>query len=156
MTGFRPPALALLGALALLAAGGCVRRTITITSEPPGALVWLNDREIGRTPVEVDFDFYGTYDVRLVKPGYEPLLTSGKANNPWWDTVVLDLVAELVPADLHARLDWHYVLQPRDDDPEALRVRAAALRSELTEAEAGGEQPPADEGEPQREGRLDD
>ena len=156
MTGFRPPALALLGALALLAAGGCVRRTITITSEPPGALVWLNDREIGRTPVEVDFDFYGTYDVRLVKAGYEPLLTSGKANSPWWDTLLLDLVAELVPADLHARLDWHYVLQPRDDDPEALRVRAAAIRSELTEAEAGGERPAADEGEPQREGRLDD
>ncbi|MFB3120043.1 MAG: PEGA domain-containing protein [Stenotrophomonas maltophilia] len=40
-----------------------------ITSEPPGALVWLNDREIGRTPVDVDFEFYGRYDVRLHLPG---------------------------------------------------------------------------------------
>ncbi len=43
-----------------LFAAGCVQRTITITSDPPGALVWLNDREIGRTPLDVNFVYYGT------------------------------------------------------------------------------------------------
>jgi hypothetical protein len=52
-----------LGAATLLA--GCVERTITINSEPQGALVYLNDEEVGRTPVSVPFLYYGTYDVRL-------------------------------------------------------------------------------------------
>ena len=118
----------LLGGVALFNAGGCVRRTLTITTEPSGALLWLNDREIGRTPVEVDFDFYGTYDVRLERDGYEPMMTSGKANAPWWDTVVLDLVAEAVPGTLTSRVEWHYVMQPVDDDREGLIDRARQLR----------------------------
>ena len=109
-----------------------------ITSEPPGALVWLNDREIGRTPVDVDFEFYGRYDVRLHLPGSEPLMTSGNASPPVWEAIGLDLIAEMVPITLHRRIKWHYVLRPRDDDPEALIGRAQRLRSEIP-----GAQPPA-------------
>lgn len=109
--------------------GGCVQRTISITSEPEGALVWLNDREIGRTPVEVEFDYYGTYDVRLVRPGYEPLSTFGEATAPWWDTVVLDLVAELTSAQ--SRVQWHYELEPEEVDAAKLVERARQMRSEI-------------------------
>ena len=119
---------ALLGAVAVLNAGGCVRRTLMITTEPSGALLWLNDREVGRTPVEVDFDYYGTYDVRLEQDGYEPMMTSGKADAPWWDTVVLDLFAEAVPGTLTSRVEWHYVMQPVDEDRERLIDRAHRLR----------------------------
>ncbi len=52
---------------ALLA--GCVERLITVHSSPAGALVYLNDEEIGRTPVSVPFKYYGTYDVRLEHEG---------------------------------------------------------------------------------------
>lgn len=123
----------------LLFMAGCVRRTIMITSEPPGALVWLNDREIGRTPVDVDFEFYGRYDVRLHLPGSEPLMTSGNALPPVWEAIGLDLIAEMVPITLHRRIKWHYVLRPMDDDPEALIGRAQRLRSEIP-----GARPPAD------------
>lgn len=99
-----------------------------ITTEPSGALLWLNDREVGRTPVEVDFDYYGTYDVRLEQDGYEPMMTSGKADAPWWDTVVLDLFAEAVPGTLTSRVEWHYVMQPVDEDRERLIDRAHRLR----------------------------
>jgi len=134
--------------LALLAAGGClatgcVRRTITITTDPSGAMVWLNDREVGRSPLDVDFDFYGTYDVRLEREGYEPQMTSGDAKSPWWDMVVLDLVAEMLPFDFHSRVEWHYSLEPLDDDPEALTRRARELRSKVAEPE-----PQADEAPP--------
>lgn len=115
---------------ASVALTGCVRRTISITTEPEGALVWLNDREVGRTPVEVDFDHYGTYDVRLEYRGYEPMMTSGQALPPWWDNVGLDLIAELTPADLESRIAWHYVLLPLDGDREALVERARKLRAE--------------------------
>jgi hypothetical protein len=134
--------------LVLLAAGGClttgcVRRTITITTDPPGTMVWLNDREVGRSPIDVDFDFYGTYDVRLEREGYEPQMTSGDAEAPWWDMVVLDLVAELMPFPVHSRVEWHYALEPLDDDPEALTRRARELRSKVAEPE-----PPVDEAPP--------
>ncbi|MHC4786437.1 MAG: PEGA domain-containing protein [Planctomycetota bacterium] len=135
------PALALLAACGCLATG-CVRRTITISTDPPGAMVWLNDREIGRSPVDVDFDYYGTYDVRLEQEGYEPQMTSGDAKSPWWDTVGLDLVAEVLPFRLHSRVGWHYVLEPINDDPEALTQRARDLRAQVSEAEVPAQQAP--------------
>ena len=107
---------------------GCVRRTITITSDPSGALCWLNGREVGRTPVKVDFLHYGTYDVVLEAEGSEPLLTSGKANPPLWDVVPIDLFSEMVPGEPHADIAWHYQLEPINNDPEALLQRARDLR----------------------------
>jgi hypothetical protein len=135
------PALALLASWGVLATG-CVRRTITISTDPSGAMVWLNDREVGRSPVDVDFDFYGTYDVRLERAGYEPQMTSGDAKSPWWDTVGLDLVAEVLPFRFHSRVEWHYALEPIDDDPEALTRRARDLRSQVPEAQTPTEQVP--------------
>ena len=55
------------GLLSLLC--GCQQRTIRVTSEPSGAVAYLNDVEVGRTPVEVDFTWFGTYEVRLEKEG---------------------------------------------------------------------------------------
>ena len=46
-------AFALAAAVSLPGLTGCVQRTITVNSDPQGALVYLNDIEIGRTPVTV-------------------------------------------------------------------------------------------------------
>lgn len=118
-------------AAAMVLLPGCVRRTIFITSEPEGALVYLNDTEVGRTPVEVDFLYYGDYDVRLVHPDRESLLTMGKARAPWWDTIGLDLIAEAAPGEPHARIHWHYELPEKRDDPAALLERARSLRERV-------------------------
>lgn len=128
--------MVLLAGLCLNAAG-CVKRTMRITSDPSGALVWVNDREVGRTPVDAEFVHYGTYDVRLIKDGFEPLLTFGEASPPLWDNVPLDLAAELLPFELKSTVHWHYVLEPKDDDRAALIDRGRAMRSELP---AGGEE----------------
>ena len=65
------PALVLLAVCGGLTVG-CVRRTITISTDPPGTMVWLNDREVGRSPVDVDFDYYGTYDAQEIFDELEP------------------------------------------------------------------------------------
>jgi len=52
-------AMTLLMAVMVPWMGGCVRRVIDITSDPPGARVWVNDREAGRTPCSVEFTHYG-------------------------------------------------------------------------------------------------
>jgi len=138
---------AAVAALFIVGLSGCVERTITITSEPDGALVYLNDREIGRTPVDVEFIHYGTYDVRLVKDGYEPLLTFGKAKPPLWDAPGPDLLAELAPVELRSDIEWHYELQPAQSDPEALVERARTFRSRAVAdgAPESGNVPPADD-----------
>lgn len=90
----------------------CVDRKIRVTSEPPGATVWLNDVEIGQTPAEADFTFYGRYDVRLEKEGYEPLSTSRKAGAPFWQWPGPDLIAEAIPLRFDDVVDWHFELTP--------------------------------------------
>src|SRR4051794_12716028 len=53
----------LLLALACSFIVGCVERKLTVVSQPDGALVHLNNQEIGRTTVSRDFIYYGDYDV---------------------------------------------------------------------------------------------
>jgi hypothetical protein len=142
-----------LGVLALsalaLASGGCLKRTIAVTTEPPGALVWLNDVEIGRTPVETDFTYYGVYDVRVRREGYEPIATKMKANTPIYEQPGLDLVAEALPTRTHTVIRWHFDLAPvaeagdRAGAEKALIERAAELRGQATP-------PPAPEPTPER------
>jgi len=123
-----------LGACVLAALGasvmpGCLERTIVVTSEPPGAVVWLNDQELGRTPVETDFTFYGTYDVRLRLEGYEPLVTSRVASAPIYEVPGLDIFAEAVPAKIATRLEWHFDLVPLPE--RAQGADAGQLRTRL-------------------------
>ena len=108
---------------------GCVKRTLTITSTPPNALVWLNDREIGRTPLHIDFLYYGEYDVRILHDEGESILTSRWIHAPWWDAPFVDMVAELSPFDITATPAWHFDLQPRNDNPIQLIERANSFRN---------------------------
>lgn len=134
----RRAAILVVGA-AGLGLGGCVERVVSITSTPPGALVTLNDREVGRTPVDVRFVHYGTFDVRLALEGYEPLSTVGDASPPVWDAAPLDFFAEVAPFRLSSRIEWHYDLEPEMVDPGELVERARELRGRLDEGEASGD-----------------
>ena len=120
-------------AIALLAAccTGCVRRVIDITSDPPGARVWVNDREAGRTPCSIEFTHYGRYDVRLRREGFEPVVGFGDADAPAWDFVGCDLVSEVLPARLESRVKWHFTMIPTDPDEAALVQRAREMRTGL-------------------------
>jgi hypothetical protein len=142
---------------AALATAGCVQRTISITSQPAGALVYLNDDEMGRTPLRVPFTFYGTYDVRLEREGYQPLWVKQKATPPLWEYPGPDLFAEAIPG-AKVELKWHFDLEalpPAEDrDADALASRAAALRQQLADTPTPPElqrviaSEPADSAEP--------
>lgn len=98
-------------ALSTLVLTGCLERRIRVTSEPPGALVWLNDREIGRTPVETGFTFHGDYDVRLQLDGYEPVHTERRAKAPVHEWPGIDLVAAALPVKFDNTIEWHFDLE---------------------------------------------
>jgi hypothetical protein len=132
----RPLTLAL--TLLPVVLGGCVERRIEITSEPPGALVWLNDQQIGRTPTEAEFLYHGVFDVRLEADGYEPLVTSSEASPPLFDRPPIDLFSELIPRRFENVHQWHFVLEPslestlsREELEAGLLERASAMRTGL-------------------------
>jgi hypothetical protein len=115
---------------------GCLKRTISVTSQPEGAIVWINDVEVGRTPLETDFTFYGVYDVRLRREGYEPVITSVKAAAPIYDWPGLDLLTEAAPINAESRLKWHFELSPvlenrlsKEQGENELIARANELRT---------------------------
>lgn len=98
--------------LLILAAGGCIERKLTVTTEPPGAVVWLNDEEIGATPVSVNFKWYGDYKVRIQKGGFEILDTHRELEPPFYDAFPMDFFATLWPDTIRHEAAWHFDLAP--------------------------------------------
>ncbi len=132
----RLTAIALTIALAVLA--GCVEKTIKITSQPSGAAVYLNDEEVGRTPTEVSFKFYGDYGVILRKEGYQTLQTHRKINAPWYQLPPVDVFADLfIPGTIYDRHSWHFemALQQLPEQQDLLN-RAEEFRQNALNAGA--------------------
>ena len=144
--------LGLLAACLLLCTGctGRVVRTITVESQPPGAILWLNDNEVGRTPVTVPFTWYGVYSIRMEKEGYVPLEVLERVAAPWYQWLLVDLPFETVvpgtrQVDLPfetvvpgTRRDRHhfgpYELEPAQAaDPDKLLRRGEEFRKEAQE-----------------------
>lgn len=119
----------------LLTLGGCVERIVKIDSDPQGARVFVNDREVGVTPVKFSFLWYGDYDIILRREGYQTLKTNHRIDAPWYQYPPIDLVAEcLIPTTIR---DEHvlptYELEPvstaaiSDVVERAVQTRAEAL-----------------------------
>jgi len=125
-----------------LCVGGCVERIIKITTEPSGALVWLNDEEIGATPVTVDFTWYGDYEVVIRKEGYQTYKTSRRTPIPFYQWPVIDFFAEaLWPGKIVDRHEWQYQLaKETPTDNQKLIERANELRDEATKKDGSQEE----------------
>jgi len=138
ISSFVRPA-ALLTACAVLVATGCVQRRMTIRSNPPGALVYVDDYQLGTTPVSHDFVYYGTRKIRLVKDGYETLTVRQPFPVPWYEIFPLDFVTEnLIPWEIRDERVVELAMQPAASTPPELVVsRAEQVRL------AAGSLPPA-------------
>ena len=90
---------------------GCVERKLTINTDPQGALVALNDEEIGISPVTVEFNWYGDYKVRLIKDGYGIVNTHRKLDAPAHDRFPLDFFyGVLWPGLVVDEYEWTFAL----------------------------------------------
>lgn len=130
--------------LALSLLSGCLSRHLSITSEPSGARVILNDVEIGRTPVKADFTHFGDYDVRLERDGFEPLSTHKRAWAPWYEYPPIDLIVTMLPVPVETKIAWHFELEPRTGEGDvgvegrARELRERTVGGENSETEASG------------------
>lgn len=157
----RPQRLAMLAAVALaLALPGCLHRRLMVRSDPPGAVVFVDDYEIGTTPVSHDFTYYGTRKIRLVKDGYETLTVLQPIPPPWYEWPPIDFFSEnFVPGEIRDYHTLSYRLTPQVVVPvDELRQRAEQLRQdahaqgvnvvgprEIFQVPAGSPVPPARE-----------
>ena len=67
---------------------------MTVRSNPPGAMLYIDDQQIGQTPVATDFIYYGTRKIKLVKDGFETMTTYQTIAPPWYEVPPFDFVSE--------------------------------------------------------------
>lgn len=103
----------------LLSAGsaGCVRRSLTIRTNPPGAQVYINDQLKGSSPVTYDFVWYGWYRVTLRKDGYARQDDRRLLRAPVYLWIPLDLLLELLPLTISDHRTWTYEMTPAEEPP---------------------------------------
>ena len=111
---------------------GCVERKLTINTEPAGAIVILNDEEIGTSPVTVSFNWYGDYNIRITREGYETLKTHRELKGPWYDAFPFDFFAMLNPKRTVDSYEWTFELAPKHEPTrEQLIQNAEELKKEV-------------------------
>jgi len=118
---------------AFLLAGGCVERTITVKSDPPGARVYLDDIERGETPVTFEFNFYGHRELVLRKDHYEFHREVIQVEPPIYSRFPLDTFFDLLwPLTIKENHTYEAVLRPvARPDEDKLIYRALELRKQL-------------------------
>jgi len=119
-------------AASIMALTGCVERKLAINTNPQGAVVFLNDEEIGTSPAAVSFNWYGDYNVRITKEGYETLRTHRKLKRPLHDYFPFDLFAQILPGRTVDSCEWSFDLQPKEETSrEGLIESAGQLKGQL-------------------------
>lgn len=122
----------------LLMSIGCVQRRMTVRSNPPGALVYVDDYQIGTTPVSTDFVYYGTRKIRLIKDGYDTLTVQQPFPVPWYEIFPLDFVTEnLWPWEIRDERVVDLAMVPAGTIP----AETVVSRAELARRSAGSGPP---------------
>ena len=121
----------LVAALLAITSTGCVHRRLTIRSQPDGARVFVDGKEAGFTPTAVDFTYYATREVRLVKPGFETQMRRVKLAPPWYQVPPLDFLSDnFLPGNVTDRREVRFTLEPQVVVPQhELLDRANSLRT---------------------------
>ena len=111
---------------------------MTIRSNPPGALVYIDNQEVGVTPMSVPFTYYGTREIRLEKDGFETLTVSENIKAPWYEKPGAEFISEnLWPAEIKDEREFAFQLQPQQIVPthelvsRAEQVRLERLRGNI-------------------------
>jgi hypothetical protein len=108
--------LTIIGLVTVTILSGCVERRLTINTKPQGAMVLLNDEEIGDSPVTVSFEWYGDYNVAIRKEGFETLKTHRKLKAPLHDGFPFDFFANtLNPNRIVDEYEWTFDLEPKKE-----------------------------------------
>ena len=108
---------------------GCAaQKTLTITSEPPGASVRLGDSYIGETPVTVDFLHYGTQRLGLALTGYTRVERDMRISPPWYARYPISEV--LLPIGWTDHRLVNLTLEPTPERIDSIELDFVRMRAE--------------------------
>lgn len=98
----------------VIAVAGCVKKSIGVRTDPPGATIFLDGLEVGTSPLERSpFDFYGTREIMVVKSGYVIERRLVEIEQPWFTYFPFDVVSELLlPYNIQDRHHYYFMLEP--------------------------------------------
>lgn len=80
--------------LSAVCVAGCVSRKLTINSQPQGARVFFDYKQVGETPCSFDFIYYGAHHLELVREGFDNFNTTVKLKAPIYEYIPLDFFSE--------------------------------------------------------------
>jgi hypothetical protein len=114
---------------------GCAaKRELVVVSDPPGALVRMDENVVGTTPYTTRFDAYGTRRITLYHIGYRTLSSVEEIDPPWYGRFPFDVLSEvLIPVGWHDRHELEFRMVPESGtvtapDLDTVLKRAEALR----------------------------
>ena len=129
------PLLRIAPVLALAGLAACqADRKIRVVSRPSGATVLFDDVEVGTTPLEFPYRYYGTRRLTLEKDGFRRETTTFELKSPWYAYFPLDIVSELLnPIPYKDHHEFTFVLAREsgdvtEPDLDGLLRRAERLR----------------------------
>lgn len=118
--------------LTLSTSFGCVRRRMTVRTNPPGASVSVDNQMIGVSPAATPFNYYGTREFRIEAEGFRTETVRRRFNPPWYQWPGIDFIAEtLWPGELRDERIIDVTLVPKTiPSQDEVIQRADSLRSQ--------------------------
>ena len=128
-------AISLLLLLVALTPSGCMSRRITVRTQPSGALVEMNGKRLGTSPVSTNFTYYGDNEFKVSMPGFETAVVQQPTHAPWYQVPPLDFITDnFLPFRVRDHREYTYSLTPRNPlqelDEQGLRNRGENFRSQ--------------------------
>ncbi|GAB5403642.1 MAG: hypothetical protein Aurels2KO_18730 [Aureliella sp.] len=109
---------------------------MTIRTNPPGAMVYVDKQKIGQSPISTSFTYYGTREVEVVADGYRTERVLREIKPTWWQFPGLDFITEtLWPFELRDERVIDIAMVPaRQKTPEELLANGESMRVQASQA----------------------
>ncbi|HNT35136.1 MAG TPA: PEGA domain-containing protein [bacterium] len=104
--------------LCLLLLTGCLHSYVNVASDPPGARVFFNHEDKGKTPAKIEFLWYGKQKIQLFKEGYQRKDEIVDVKCPPHLYFPLDLFFTAMPFKFEDNHHFTYTLTPNVPEPQ--------------------------------------
>ncbi len=124
---------------------GCVRRRLTVRTNPPGARVYVDKQFIGTSPTTTSYTYYGTREIEVVSDGFRTERVFRQFSPPWYELPPLDFISEtLWPWELRDERIVDVTMVPSQPPAsDALLAEADGMRLRAVQGLATALPPPA-------------
>lgn len=97
----------------------------------------VDGEELGFTPVSLDFTYYGTREITLIKDGYKTVTLNQKIKTPWYQIFPLEFFTDnFALTHIRDKREMTYSLVPEQYVPTGeVLDRANSLRSNALQTE---------------------